>query len=85
MYLSDVDRYDLNQNTWKKVADMREARMLPCGAVVHGNIERRQKLNSPHAFLQVIPSMSIDANKISPRHLRNSGNHSHPLLKRTMF
>ena len=37
-FLSDVDRYDLNQNTWEKVADMREARMLPCGAEAHGKI-----------------------------------------------
>lgn len=38
MYLSDVDRCDLNQNTCEKVADMREARMLPCGAAAHGKI-----------------------------------------------
>ena len=37
-YLSDVDRYNLNQNTWEKVADMREERMLPCGAAAHGKI-----------------------------------------------
>lgn len=37
-YLSDVDRYDFNQNTWDKVADMQEARMLPCGASAHGKI-----------------------------------------------
>jgi len=37
-YLSDVDRYNLNQNSWEKVADMREARMLPCGAAAHGKI-----------------------------------------------
>jgi len=37
-YLSDVDRYDLNQNTWEKVADMQEERMLPCGAAAHGKI-----------------------------------------------
>lgn len=37
-YLSDVDRYNLNQNTWEKVADMREERMLPCGAEAHGKI-----------------------------------------------
>ena len=37
-YLSDVERYDLSQNTWDKVADMQEARMLPCGAAAHGRI-----------------------------------------------
>ena len=37
-YLSDVHRYDLSQNTWDKVADMQEARMLPCGAAAHGRI-----------------------------------------------
>ena len=37
-YLSDVDRYNLDQNTWEKVADMREKRMLPCGAAAHGKI-----------------------------------------------
>ena len=37
-YLSDVNRYNLNQNTWEKVADMQEARMLPCGAAAHGKI-----------------------------------------------
>ena len=37
-YLSDVDRYNLDQNTWEKVADMREKRMPPCGAAAHGKI-----------------------------------------------
>jgi len=29
---------DLYQNTWEKVADMREERMLPCGAAAHRKI-----------------------------------------------
>ena len=37
-YLSDVHRYNFNQNTWEKVADMREKRMLPCGAAARGKI-----------------------------------------------
>ena len=30
--LPDVDRYDLNQNQWEKVADAQEGRMFACGA-----------------------------------------------------
>lgn len=37
-YLSDVDRYELSLNTWDKVADIQEARMLPCRAAAHGKV-----------------------------------------------